>query len=145
MTEQLPVFATNRFAPPMTVHEELLRLFRVNRVALAVPPSAAIATAYVNPAGFMLLAEELEKLPRIRILLGAEPIPDPLVPIDSDAALQRRLNAALTDHSKWLKAERDAQTIVARTEIGTARRNTNCNLLHSYAAATQAVGRTARK
>ncbi len=43
-----------------------------------------------------------------------------------------------------MKAERDAQTIVARTEIGSARRNTNCNLLHSYAAAAQAVG-TARK
>ena len=39
-----------------------------------------------------------------------------------------------------MKAERDAQTIVARTEIGSARRNTNCNLLHSYVAATQAVG-----
>jgi hypothetical protein len=44
-----------------------------------------------------------------------------------------------------MEAERDAQTIVARTEIGSARRNTNCNLLHSYAAATQAVGRTACK
>lgn len=77
MTEQLPVFATNRIAPPMTVREEVRRLFRVNREALAVPPSAAIATAYVNPAGFLLLADELEKLPRIRILLGADPLPDP--------------------------------------------------------------------
>lgn len=108
MTDQLPVFATNRFAPPMTVYEEVLRLFRVNREALAVPPSAAIATAYVNPAGFLLIADELEKLPRIRILLGADPLPDPLLPVDGDAALQRRLDAALTDHVKWLKAERDA-------------------------------------
>jgi len=44
-----------------------------------------------------------------------------------------------------MKSERYAQTIVARTEIGSARGNTNCNLLHSYAAATQAVGPTARK
>ena len=44
-----------------------------------------------------------------------------------------------------MKAERDAQTIVARTEIGSARRNTNCNLLHSYADAAQALGPTARK
>jgi len=85
MTEQLPVFATNRIAPPMTVREEVRRLFRVNREALAVPPSAAIATAYINPAGFLLLADELEKLPRIRILLGADPVPDPLLPPDADA------------------------------------------------------------
>jgi hypothetical protein len=108
MTEQLPVFATNRIAPPMTVREEVRRLFRVNREALSVPPSAAIATAYINPAGFLLLADELEKLPRIRILLGADPVPDPLLPIDADAALQRRLDAALSDHERWLKAERDA-------------------------------------
>ncbi|MGN8027499.1 SNF2-related protein [Microbacterium sp. 22242] len=108
MTDQLPVFATNRIAPPMTVREEVRRLFRVNREALAVPPSAAIATAYINPAGFLLLADELEKLPRIRILLGADPVPDPLLPVDADSALQKRLDAALTDHTRWLKAERDA-------------------------------------
>lgn len=108
MTEQLPVFATNRIAPPMTVREEVRRMFRVNREALAVPPGAAIATAYINPAGFLLLADELEKLPRIRILLGADPVPDPLLPVDADGALQKRLDAALTDHVRWLKAERDA-------------------------------------
>ncbi|HCJ47952.1 MAG TPA: helicase [Microbacterium sp.] len=108
MTEQLPVFATNRIAPPMTVREEVRRMFRVNREALAVPPSAAIATAYINPAGFLLLADELEKLPRIRILLGADPLPDPLLPVDANATLQKRLDAALSDHVKWLKAERDA-------------------------------------
>lgn len=108
MTDQLPVFATNRIAPPMTVREEVRRLFRVNREALAVPPSAAIATAYINPAGFLLLADELEKLPRIRILLGAEPMPDPLIPVDADEAQQRRLRNALNNHTKWLKAERDA-------------------------------------
>ena len=108
MTEQLPVFATNRIAPPMSVREEVRRLFRVNREALAVPPSAAIATAYINPAGFLLLADELEKLPRIRIMLGADPLPDPLLPVDADATLQKRLDVALTDHARWLKAERDA-------------------------------------
>lgn len=108
MAEQLPVFATNRLAPPMSVREEVRRLFRVNREALAVPPSAAIATAYINPEGFLLLADELEKLPRIRILLGADPIPDPIMPVDADAALQKRLDDALTDHTRWLKAERDA-------------------------------------
>lgn len=108
MSEQLPVFATNRVAPPMTVREELRRLFRVNRAALKEAPHAAIATAYLNPAGFMLLADELERLPRIRVLLGADPLPDPLLPPDSSDALRRRLDAALSHHEHWLKAERDA-------------------------------------
>ncbi|MFB8146645.1 SNF2-related protein [Microbacterium sp. NPDC056003] len=108
MTEQLPVFATNRIAPPMSVGDEINRLFRVNRDALAVPPGAAIATAYLNPAGFLLLADELEKLPRIRILLGAEPIPDPQIRLEADRTATQRLQAALIDHDSWLKAERDA-------------------------------------
>lgn len=105
---QLPVFATNRLAPPMTVGQEVNRLFRVNREALASAPSAAIATAYLNPAGFLLIADELEKMPRIRILLGAEPIPDPQIRLEPDAAAQQRLRAALADHDSWLRAERDA-------------------------------------
>lgn len=105
---QLPVFATNRIAPPMTVGEEINRLFRVNREALAAAPSAAIATAYLNPAGFLLVADELEKLPCIRILLGAEPIPDPQIRLEPDRAAQDRLRAALADHDSWLRAERDA-------------------------------------
>lgn len=108
MTEQLPVFATNRLAPPMTVAQEIARLFRVNREALASAPSAAIATAYVNPAGFLLLADELEQLPRIRILLGAEPLPDPVLTERADEALRLRLREALSDHDAWLRAERDA-------------------------------------
>lgn len=108
MTEHLPVFATNRLAPSMTVGEEINRLLRVNREALATPPSAAIATAYVNPSGFMLIADELERLPRIRILLGAEPIPDPQIRLEPDAPARERLRTALADHDTWLKAERDA-------------------------------------
>lgn len=108
VTELLPVFATNRLAPPMQVGEEINRLLRVNREALASPPSAAIATAYVNPAGFLLLADELERLPRIRILLGAEPLPDPLTAAEPGAAARRRLQDALGDHDSWLRAERDA-------------------------------------
>lgn len=108
MPQMLPVFATNRAAPPMTVAEEVNRLFRVNREALAIPPHAAIATAYLNPAGFLLLADELEKLPRIRILLGAEPLPDPQIRLHPDKAAEARLREALSNHDAWLRAERDA-------------------------------------
>ena len=52
---------------------ELFRLLRENKVAA---PPIAIATAYINPAGFALLADELETAPRVRLLLGAEPEAD---------------------------------------------------------------------
>lgn len=110
MTEQIPVFATNRDAPRMTVADELNRLFRVNREALAQAPAAAIATAYVNAPGFMLLADELEQMPRIRILLGAEPEPDHYLNRDrnEERARRERVSHALHSHEAWLKAERDA-------------------------------------
>ena len=59
--------------------------------------------------------------------------------------MRRSRHLAADDRDAVMKAERDAQTIVARTEIGSARRNTNCNLLHSYDVATRAVDPTARK
>lgn len=44
---------------------------------------------------------------------------------------------AANDRDAVIKAERDAQTIVAGTYVGSARGNTNGDLLHSYAAATR--------
>ena len=40
-----------------------------------------------------------------------------------------------------MEAESDAQTIVARAKIGSARGNTNGHLLHSYAADTRPLTR----
>ena len=46
------------------------------------------------------------------------------------------LRRGVADNSDAIvKPERHAQTIVARTEIGSARGNTNGDLLHNYAAA----------
>jgi hypothetical protein len=59
--------------------------------------------------------------------------------------MSRSRRFARDERDPVIEAERDAQTIVARTEIGSARGNTNGDLLHSYAAATRAVGLTARK
>ncbi|MHB8181700.1 MAG: helicase-related protein [Acidithiobacillus ferrivorans] len=46
----------------------------------ARPLELSIATGYFNIGGFSLLAEKLESLPRIRLLLGAEPTPPPSRP-----------------------------------------------------------------
>lgn len=45
------------------------------------PVELSIATGYFNPGGFALIADQLEALPRIRLLLGAEPTPPPARPI----------------------------------------------------------------
>ncbi len=44
------------------------------------PVEMSIATGYFNAEGFAMLADRLEKLSRVRLLLGAEPIPPPARP-----------------------------------------------------------------
>ncbi len=51
--------------------------------------------------------------------------------------MRKSRRVAANDRDAVMEAERDAQTIVARTEIGSARGNTNGDLLHSYAADTR--------
>jgi hypothetical protein len=55
--------------------------------------------------------------------------------------MRRSRHLAADDSQAVIEAERDAQTIVARTEIGSARGNTNGDLLHSYAADTRPLTR----
>lgn len=47
----------------------------------AEPVELSIATGYFDPEGFALIADRLERLPRIRLLLGAEPTPPPAKPV----------------------------------------------------------------
>ncbi len=51
--------------------------------------------------------------------------------------MRRSRRVAPDDRDAVMQVERDAQTIVARTEIGSARGNTNGDLLHSWAADTR--------
>ena len=55
--------------------------------------------------------------------------------------MRRSTHLAADDRDAVVEAERDAQTIVARTQIGSARGNTNGDLLHSYAADTRPLTR----
>lgn len=106
-----PVFATNRPATEETdgetVEEEINRLLRGLREQLAHAPSIAIATAYINAQGFALLADELERAPHVRLLIGAEPQqPEERQfarrPTDTDL-----LAKAIGDHELGLRDERD--------------------------------------
>lgn len=109
MTEQLPVFATNRNDTGETVAAEVNRLFRMLREHYATKPDGAIATAYINPGGFALLADELEQVPRVRLLLGAEPEQETLRRLSEaeEVEFEERLDKALGTHADWLRAERD--------------------------------------
>lgn len=121
---QLPDFATNCAPsdPESTVADKVNELFRLLRQNKVTPPPIAIATAYINPAGFALLADELEAAPRVRLLLGAEPEEDSVRAITSgDADQDARRDAAIAHHQAWLEAERDTMGF-ARVPTSDAKR-----------------------
>lgn len=109
-----PEFATNDEASGERVADAINSLLEGIRKKWVDPPRVAIATAYFNPGGFDLLADELEQVEGVRLLLGAEPTdiaegnrvrplqarrrrrgPDPLV------------ERALEGHARSLEADRD--------------------------------------
>ena len=105
---RLPQFATNRPDKGQAVGTEVNRLFRFLRETLKESPEVAIATAYINPAGFNLLADELEKAPRIRLLLGAEPDEHVVqAQVAEEKGIENTLAEAISDHEEWLRYERD--------------------------------------
>ena len=121
---QLPDFATNYAPsdPQTTVADKVNELFRLLRENKVTPPPIAIATAYINPAGFALLADELETAPRVRLLLGAEPEEDSVRAMTSgDADQDARRDAAIAHHQAWLEAERDTMGF-ARVPTSEAKR-----------------------
>lgn len=122
MSDELPFFATNRPSENQSVSEGVNRLFRVLRETLKHSPEISISSAYINPAGFNLLADELEKAPRIRLLLGAEVQQDV---VQSSVNLERRagklIKAASESHKSWLLRERDL-TGFSRESLSEAQR-----------------------
>lgn len=71
-----------------------------------------IATAYFSPAGFKYIADHLEDIPNVRLLLGADPgglpIPDQRrLEETSHDRKQRRIRTAWTNQVKILTHERD--------------------------------------
>lgn len=100
-----PIFATNDPATKDTVADAVNRLLSGLRTNLKNPPPISIATAYINPMGFALIADELEKVPRVRILLGAEPEKD--ARIRDESGRNSAVNEALVHHDQVLRGQRD--------------------------------------
>lgn len=111
MTDIKPEFATNRagerVADAINAHLAFLRKTQ------AEPPELAIATAYFNVGGYGLLADELEHVRKVRILLGAEPqwperavrrLKDSPTPAGAARAMMRK---SLEGHARTLEEDRD--------------------------------------
>jgi Helicase conserved C-terminal domain/SNF2-related domain/PLD-like domain len=114
--EGLPTFATNKPNEGISVADEVNRLFRVLRTKFQEIPAINIATAYVNPGGFMLLADELEKAPRVRLLLGAEPIEERVSAAAKGVKVRKAdFDSIAASHDAWLRAERDLTGFTAET------------------------------
>ena len=93
-----PVFATNRTDKGETVAAEVNRLLNGVRTKYAQPAELAIATAYLNPQGFNLIANEVEQAPVVRLMIGAEP----------DSAFESRVSKTPIDlMNRGLHHERD--------------------------------------
>ena len=74
-----PVFVDNRDG------NTLAKAIRDRTLALKktgiTPQELCIASAYFNPAGMQLLSGAIDAVPRVRILLGADPVPESHVPV----------------------------------------------------------------
>ena len=74
-----PEFVDNR--DENTLAAALTALFAHLHGTLATPPAIDIATGYFNPEGFGRVAGALRQTRKVRLLLGAEPVPPPARPV----------------------------------------------------------------
>lgn len=106
-----PVFVDNRdgntLARAITRHLEALR--RNGRV----PVEVCVASAYFNPQGLQLLNREIRHVPKILLLLGAEPTPEaarrrpePRDPPEPEFT-RREIREGLLDMERGLRGDRD--------------------------------------
>ena len=74
LSEHRPRFIDNRDGN--TLDRALSRHLRALRDESALPWEVCIASAFFNVPGFNLLADDLERVGKVRLLLGAEPRPE---------------------------------------------------------------------
>jgi len=106
-----PVFVDNRdgntLARAITSHLAALR------GESRVPAELCVASCYFNPQGLDLIASEAKHVPRIRLLLGADPTPEALLPRRTPydptepEFTRRRVGEGLVQLERGLKHDRD--------------------------------------
>ncbi len=91
------------------------------------PVELSIATGYFNPGGFWLLADRLERLSRVRLLLGAEPLPPAATPLrmpgdpQPDRFQANLVRKALVDTDAVLQRDRDRLPFAQDTDAALQR------------------------
>jgi len=106
-----PLFIDNRDGNTLAraIEAHLAALRREGRI----PAELCVASCYFNPQGLDLIADEAWHLPRIRLLLGADPTPEALLPrrTPSDPAepifTRRRVIEGLAQLERGLKRDRN--------------------------------------
>ena len=110
-----PEFATNR--PDAVPAESVAGAVRGRLDDLVAnlkdPPALAVATAYFNLGGFDLVADSVERVGPVRLLLGAEPIEDAVRSTITSLAVRSahkgdpRVEVAVEQHAAALAEDRD--------------------------------------
>ena len=106
-----PEFVDNRY--DNTLAEALKSHLEWLESTYITPTTLSIATGYFNPEGYFLIADQLENLQKIRLMLGAEPTPPHLSPQSKPGDLRdpafnsKVVNEALKSLSEGLVYDRD--------------------------------------
>lgn len=106
-----PTFATNKPGEG-TVAQAITALLTEAAKHLSIPPSVLVASAYFNPGGYGEIAEALDEVGQVRLLLGAEPEAETgAKPLGVNTRLRRKVPAhlqrALEGHERSMRADRD--------------------------------------
>jgi len=118
-----PEFATNDASASETVADAIKDMLSFTRPYEDTGRSVAIASAFFNVGGWHLISDELKRVGRVRIMLGAEPQrqTDPVVlrsgTVPSRKARAIALNEALQEQYSALAVERDIVPFTAEARV----------------------------
>ena len=120
-----PVLATNR--PGEGVAEAINARLAHWSTEMVNAPEVRIATAYFNPGGYSLLADQLDNAANVRLLLGVEPeLPERRIrsltePANKVRAERLRLAEALDKAEGWISEERNLLGFSIKADATTRR------------------------
>lgn len=115
-----PEFVDNRNGN--TLERALLARLEWLAANLREPIDISIATGYFNPEGFGRIADSLEKLGKVRLLLGAEPVTPPARPVRhlqdprGERFEAKLLRDALAQNQEGLLRDRDSLAFAPSTD-----------------------------
>ena len=119
--EDAPVFVDNRGGN--TLARALSSHLRALRDRGSSPTELAIASAYFNPQGLQLIANEARRIKKVRILLGVEPTPEsvrarrgPFDPTEPEFT-RKKVREDLGKQERGLRHDRDLLPFHAEDDL----------------------------